>query len=51
MMSASILMTVAIAVERYIAVHHPLDYNQVPVQPALSWVVWSSFASVGKYFL
>jgi hypothetical protein len=29
MMSASILMTVAIAIERYIAVHYPLDYNQV----------------------
>ena len=29
MMSASIFMTVAIAIERYIAVHYPLDYNQV----------------------
>ena len=27
-MSASIFMTVAIAIERYIAVHYPLDYNQ-----------------------
>ena len=31
MMSASILMTVAIAIERYIAVHYPLDYNQVKI--------------------
>ena len=29
MMSASIFMTVAIAMERYVAVHYPLDYNQV----------------------
>ena len=28
-MSASVLMTVAIAMERYVAVHYPLDYNQV----------------------
>ncbi len=30
MMSASIFMTVAIAMERYVAVHYPVDYNQVP---------------------
>ena len=29
MMSASIFMTVAIAMERYVAVHYPIDYNQV----------------------
>ena len=29
MMTASIFMTVAIAMERYAAVHYPLDYNQV----------------------
>ena len=29
MMSASIFMTVAIAMERYVAVHYPVDYNQV----------------------
>ena len=29
MMSASIFMTVAIAIERYVAVHYPLNYNQV----------------------
>ena len=29
MMTASIFMTVAIAMERYVAVHYPLDYNQV----------------------
>jgi hypothetical protein len=29
MMSASVFMTVAIAMERYVAVHYPLDYNQV----------------------
>ena len=28
-MSASIFMTVAIAMERYVAVHYPIDYNQV----------------------
>lgn len=27
-MTASILMTVAIAIERYVAVHYPLDYSQ-----------------------
>lgn len=27
-MTASVLMTVAIAMERYVAVHYPLDYNQ-----------------------
>lgn len=29
-MTASIFMTVAIAMERFFAVHYPLDYNQVP---------------------
>ena len=29
MMTASIFMTVAIAMERYVAVHYPIDYNQV----------------------
>ena len=29
MMTASIFMTVAIAMERYVAVHYPLDYNFV----------------------
>jgi hypothetical protein len=29
MMTASDFMTVAIAMERYVAVHYPLDYNQV----------------------
>ena len=28
-MTASVFMTVAIAMERYVAVHYPLDYNQV----------------------
>ncbi len=28
-MTASDIMTVAIAAERYVAVHYPLDYNQV----------------------
>jgi hypothetical protein len=31
MMTASIFMTVGIAMERYVAVHYPLDYNQVTV--------------------
>ena len=29
MMTSSTLMTVAIAMERYAAVHYPIDYNQV----------------------
>ena len=29
--TASIYMTVAIALERYIAVHYPIDYSQVSV--------------------
>ena len=28
-MSGSVFMTVAIALERYAAVHYPLNYNQV----------------------
>ena len=28
-MTASVFMTVAIAMERYVAVHYPLDYNFV----------------------
>ena len=28
-LSGSIYMTVAVAIERYIAVYHPLDYNRV----------------------
>ena len=31
MMTASIFMTVAIAMERYAAVHYPLNYNQVNI--------------------
>ena len=32
-MTASDIMTVAIAMERYVAVHYPLDYNQVRGSP------------------
>ena len=43
MMTASIFMTVAIAMERYAAVHYPLNYNQVSFAKSskiLGWYWW-----------
>ena len=35
LMTASIYLTVGITFERYTAVHHPVDYNQVSTYSAL----------------
>ncbi len=47
MMTASIFMTVAIAVERYTAVHYPIDYKQVKLNVISgSGVITSSICHV-----
>ena len=48
MMTASIFMTVAIAMERYVAVHYPLDYNQVTFNYWLDYTFAHSIVDFGK---
>eukprot|EP00095_Tigriopus_kingsejongensis_P000415 maker-scaffold19_size710362-snap-gene-6.13 protein:Tk00415 transcript:maker-scaffold19_size710362-snap-gene-6.13-mRNA-1 annotation:"AGAP001862-PA" len=59
-MTASVLMTVAIAMERYVAVHYPLDYNQsmndehATLRRVLKYVVpvslFSVLCNIPKFF-